>query len=77
MEKIKFKFLLTFLFVLSFSVTSHATIITINPTADGSIYTCPDCNPVSDQGYVLVDGYIQGVVKFSTVSIPDSVSEDC
>ncbi len=44
---------------------SHATVITINPSADGAIYTCSSCNPVSDGGYVLVANYIQGIVEFS------------
>lgn len=59
-----------------FSAASYASPYTVNPTSDGSLYVCSDCNTVSDGGYVLVSGYIQGSVKFSSQSIvgtPSSV----
>lgn len=46
----------------------------INPSDDGALYTCPDCNPVNNGGYVLVAGYIQGIVIFPTAPITGSVS---
>lgn len=54
---------------------ANATLITINPTSDGSLYTCSGCNVVSNGAYVLTSGYIQGAVKFSTVSIPKIVEQ--
>ena len=42
------------------SITASAGPITIDPTSDGSLYVCDECNLVSDDAYVLVDGYIQG-----------------
>lgn len=61
----------------SFSpVIANATpIITINPTSDGSLYTCAGCNVVSDGAYVLASGYIQGAVKFSSAPITGSVTQ--
>ena len=59
---------------LLLSPSSHALPIAINPTADGSLYTCAGCNTVSDGAYVLTSGYIQGAVKFSTSQIAGSVS---
>ena len=49
--------------------------LTINPNSDGSIYTCDGCNPVSDSSSVLVAGYIQGVVKFSSAEITAPVAQ--
>lgn len=54
---------------------SFAVPITIDPTSDGSLYTCDGCNVVSDDGTVLVSGYIQGAVKFSSVAITGPVSQ--
>jgi hypothetical protein len=53
----------------------YASAITINPTSDGSLYTCAGCNLVADGAYVLTDGYIQGAVKFSSTSIVGTVTE--
>lgn len=52
---------------------ANAGVIVIDPTSDGAIYTCAGCNPVSN-GELLVSGYIQGVVKFSSAGI-DGVVE--
>lgn len=71
----KLKFVLTAASVLLLSTTSYALPITIDPNADGSLYTCNSCNTVSDGAYVLTSGYIQGAVKFSTASITGSVSK--
>ena len=49
--------------------------LTINPTSDGSLYTCAGCNVVSDGGYVLVSGYIQGDVSFSSAPIVGMVTQ--
>jgi len=48
---------------------ANAIIITINPTSDGSLYTCSGCNTIVDGSYLLVSGYIQGAVKFSSATI--------
>jgi hypothetical protein len=53
----------------------QATTITLDPSGDGAIYTCDGCNPVSDDAYVLVAGYIQGVVKFSMADIGASIAQ--
>ncbi len=62
-------------FVSCVPVMGHTTLITIDPTSDGSLYTCPGCNVVSDGAYVLVSGYIQGVVKFSSTAIDGDVDQ--
>jgi len=67
--------LLAVVFCLFVSAVSHATLITIDPTSDGSLYTCSGCNTVSDGGYVLTDGYIQGAVKFSTAGITGDITK--
>ena len=56
---------------------SHADPIPliVNPTSDGSLYTCTGCNVVSDGGYVLVSGYIQGAVKFSTAAFVGTATQ--
>ncbi|MCV2366473.1 PEP-CTERM sorting domain-containing protein, partial [Paucibacter sp. DJ1R-11] len=55
---------------------SHAALpLTINPTSDGSLYTCSGCNVVSDGAYVLASGYIQGAVKFSSAPITGPVTQ--
>lgn len=45
---------------------SSADTITVNPTDDGSLYTCSGCNPAPSRDYVLASGYIVGDVDFST-----------
>jgi hypothetical protein len=57
------------------STISHAGLVTINPTSDGSLYTCPGCNVVSDDTYVLTSGYIQGAVKFSSAAIVSTITQ--
>ena len=52
-----------------------ATAFIINPTSDGSLYTCDTCNVVSDGAYVATGGYIQGAVKFSSAPIIGSVTQ--
>ena len=54
--------------------TSFASTITINPVADGSIYTCDSCNPVSNGSAVLVSSYIQGIVEFSMAEITSPIA---
>ena len=54
---------------------TYAVPIVINPTSDGSLYTCDGCNVVSDDAYVLVSGYIQGAIKFSSASITGTVTQ--
>lgn len=57
------------------SITASAGPITIDPTSDGSLYVCDECNIVSDDAYVLVDGYIQGAIKFSSLPITGPISQ--
>jgi hypothetical protein len=71
----KLKHLLATAAALAVSAASHAATLTIDPTSDGSLYTCDGCNTVSDGAYVLTSGYIQGAVKFSTASIVGNVSQ--
>lgn len=47
----------------------------INPSDDAALYTCSGCVPVSNGGYLLVSGYIQGAVKFPTSSISGTVTQ--
>jgi hypothetical protein len=56
------------------STISAANII-INPTSDGSLYTCATCNVVSDGAYVLTFDYIQGEVKFSSAAITGAITQ--
>ncbi|MES2741604.1 MAG: PEP-CTERM sorting domain-containing protein [Pseudomonadota bacterium] len=60
--------LLTLAASLPMAANAGAPIV-INPTSDGSIYTCAGCNPVADGEYVVTEGYVQGVEKFSTAAI--------
>ena len=57
------------------SISASAGLITIDPTSDGSLYVCDECNIVSDDAYVLVDGYIQGAIKFSSSPITGPISQ--
>jgi hypothetical protein len=57
------------------STLSHAAPVIVDPTSDGSLYTCGGCNVVTDDAYVLVDGYIQGVVKFSSAAIAGTITQ--
>ena len=67
--------LLSVTWVCSLPAHTAAAPITISPTSDGSLYVCANCNVVSDGTYVLVSGYIEGLVKFSTASITGPVGE--
>lgn len=60
---------------LSAPSISRADAITIDPTSDGSLYVCDGCLVVSDSDYVLVAGYIQGALKFSSAAILGTVSQ--
>jgi hypothetical protein len=56
---------------------SHAagsTSIVINPTATGSLYTCSGCNH-SVANFLLVAGYIQGIVRFPTAQITGPITQ--
>lgn len=62
----KFSFIVAAVAALGFSTASPASTVVLDPISDGALYTCNGCNTVSDGGYVLVSGYIQGAVKFSS-----------
>src|SRR5437870_2556473 len=55
--------------------TSIATPIVINPSSDGSLYTCDGCNPNPVNLFLLVGSYIQGAVIFPTAEISGSISQ--
>ena len=57
------------------TINASAGPITIEPTSDGSLYVCDECNVVSDDAYVLVSGYIQGAIKFSSAPISGPISQ--
>lgn len=57
------------------STQSDAALITVDPTSDGSLYTCDGCNVVSDGAYVLAAGDIQGAVKFSSAAIVGTITQ--
>src|SRR6266545_3162494 len=57
------------------SCATAADTVIINPSDDGALYTCDGCNTVNNGGYVLVAGYIQGIVKFPTAQISGSISQ--
>ncbi len=57
------------------TINASAAPITIDPTSDGSLYVCENCNVVSDDAYVLVSGYIQGAIKFSSAPITGPIGQ--
>ena len=57
------------------ALTSQAAnALTLDPTSDGSLYVCDGCNVVSEGGYLMAAGYIQGAVKFSSTPITGTVT---
>lgn len=58
-----------------FAGNAQSAPLVLNPVSDGAIYTCVGCNPVADGAYVLVAGYIQGIVKFSTAQIGPNLTQ--
>jgi len=72
MRKNILKTLLTVVCVGGLAPFSGAETI-INPSDDGALYTCADCNPVNNGAYLLVAGYIQGIVIFPTATITGPV----
>jgi hypothetical protein len=56
------------------SSTTEATSVVINPSSTGSLYTCDGCNH-SVHDFLLVAGYIQGIVRFPTAQITGPVSQ--
>ncbi|MCU1306106.1 MAG: hypothetical protein JWN45_801 [Acidobacteriaceae bacterium] len=67
------RFVLVLFFAAATATISQADTITINPTDDGSIYTCSACVHDPNHNYVLVSGYIVGEVVFSTASFNGQV----
>jgi MYXO-CTERM domain-containing protein len=60
----------------AFAAPSHAATIdlTLNPSSDGSLYTCAGCNTVSEGAYLMASGTIQGAVKFSSAQVASQVA---
>jgi hypothetical protein len=78
MERIQRVFvLLIFAFFLLgvLPATSHASTIVVDPVSDGSLYTCTGCNTAPSFSYVLVGGYIDGEIDFSTASFSGNVGD--
>lgn len=65
----------TLISALALSGQARADSLTLNPISDGSLYVCAGCNTVSDGGYVLAAGYIQGAVKFASPAITGKVTQ--
>jgi len=60
----------------SFTPAAEAAVtVTLNPSSDGSLYTCAGCNAVSDGDYLMASGYIQGAVKFASAPIHGTVTQ--
>ena len=59
----------------SFTPAADAATLTLDPTSDGSLYTCAGCNIVADGAYLMASGYIQGAVKFSSAPIHGTVTQ--
>ncbi len=57
------------------SVPSRAATVVINPSDDAALYVCQGCNLISNGQYLLVDGYIQGAVKFSSKLVPKGMTQ--
>lgn len=63
------------LIILLLPLAAHASSITVvNPSDDGSFYTCSGCNPSPNRAYVHVAGYIVGDVKFPTTQFQGRVT---
>jgi hypothetical protein len=62
------------LFACAANVNAAGTVV-INPSDDGALYVCTGCNTVSNGGYVLAAGYIQGIVRFPTAAISGTIQE--
>lgn len=56
------------------SIAAASTNVVINPSATGSLYTCSGCNH-NVANFLLVAGYIQGIVRFPTAQIKGPVTE--
>jgi hypothetical protein len=54
--------------ILFVSSAAHASLITINPTSDGSLYTGSTV-VIDNNSYLMTDRGLQGVVKFSSAAI--------
>ena len=57
------------------SRAAGADNIIINPSDDGALYVCDGCNTVNNGAYVLVAGYIQGIVRFPTAPISGPIGQ--
>ena len=62
-------------FAMTSPAISHGGVLVIDPTSDGSLYVCAGCTIVSEGGYVVASGYIQGEVKFASNSISGAVTQ--
>jgi len=54
--------------------TSNAAPVVINPSSDGSLYTCDGCNH-NPANSLLVAYYIQGAVIFPTAAITEDINQ--
>jgi hypothetical protein len=74
MNALKFAVVLL-VFCVDASTAFGATSIIINPSDTGSLYTCAGCNTSVSRDYLLVAGYIQGIVRFPTSQITGPVTQ--
>lgn len=61
------------LLALALALPVGAREIVINPSDDGSLYTCAGCNTVSNDAYLFVSDDIQGAVKFPLAKLAGGV----
>jgi hypothetical protein len=73
--RVKLEMIIKSIILFCALLTVQVEATTINPASDGSLYVCSGCNTVSDGAYVLVGGYIQGDIKFSTSLINGTVTQ--
>jgi hypothetical protein len=52
-----------------------AAAAVLNPTSDGTVYSCNGCNSVFPDSYITIGGAAQGIVKFSSLSFPTDIAQ--
>jgi hypothetical protein len=60
---------------IALAASPSSTTVVINPTSDGSIYTCSTCNHTVNHDYLAPAGYIQGIARFSTSEIHGPITQ--
>ena len=57
------------------SAAASASVIVVNPSDDGSLYTCNGCNHTPNKIDVLVSSYIYGDIHFATSAFAGQVGD--